>query len=165
MLRVLGVDPGLTRCGVGVVEVAPNRRARLVHVTVVRTPADMALEQRLLRIADGIAAEIDEEDGIDLGFDLQIDPALSPGGLWISSDGYGEPEHVIRFVIACAEAFSLHGRWGFCWALTCSKPRLDGFGGGAQVIDLDGRTSMGWTDCDHWLNGMLDPAMDTVAQA
>jgi len=60
MLRVLGVDPGLTRCGVGVVEVAPNRRARLVHVTVVRTPADMALEQRLLLIADGIAAEIDE---------------------------------------------------------------------------------------------------------
>lgn len=59
MLRVLGVDPGLTRCGVGVVEVAPNRRARLVHVTVVRTPADMALEQRLLRIAQGIEAEID----------------------------------------------------------------------------------------------------------
>ncbi|WIB79247.1 crossover junction endodeoxyribonuclease RuvC [Curtobacterium sp. MCPF17_002] len=59
-MRVLGVDPGLTRCGVGVVEVAPNRRARLVHVTVVRTPADMALEQRLLLIADGIAAEIDE---------------------------------------------------------------------------------------------------------
>ncbi|OII28573.1 crossover junction endodeoxyribonuclease RuvC [Curtobacterium sp. MCBA15_013] len=60
MLRVLGVDPGLTRCGVGIVEVASNRRARLVHVTIVRTPADMALEQRLLRIADGIAAEIDE---------------------------------------------------------------------------------------------------------
>jgi crossover junction endodeoxyribonuclease RuvC len=60
VLRVLGVDPGLTRCGVGVVEVAANRRARLVHVTVVRTPADMALEQRLVRIADGIAAEIDE---------------------------------------------------------------------------------------------------------
>jgi crossover junction endodeoxyribonuclease RuvC len=60
MLRVLGVDPGLTRCGVGVVEVAPDRRARLVHVTVVRTPADMALEQRLLRIAAGVAAAMDE---------------------------------------------------------------------------------------------------------
>ena len=48
MLRVLGVDPGLTRCGVGVVEVAPNRRARLVHVTVVRTPADMALAHMVL---------------------------------------------------------------------------------------------------------------------
>ena len=60
MLRVLGVDPGLTRCGVGVVEVTPDRRARLVHVTVVRTPADMALELRLLAIAEGIAEQIDE---------------------------------------------------------------------------------------------------------
>ncbi|ROP66154.1 Holliday junction endonuclease RuvC [Curtobacterium sp. PhB130] len=60
MLRVLGVDPGLTRCGVGVVEVTPNRRARLVHVTVVRTPADMALEQRLVLIAAGIAEQIEE---------------------------------------------------------------------------------------------------------
>ncbi|WP_375334690.1 crossover junction endodeoxyribonuclease RuvC [Curtobacterium sp. MCPF17_001] len=58
-LRVLGVDPGLTRCGVGVVEVTPDRRARLVHVTVVRTPADMALELRLLAIAEGIAEQID----------------------------------------------------------------------------------------------------------
>jgi crossover junction endodeoxyribonuclease RuvC len=60
MLRVLGVDPGLTRCGVGVVDVAANRRARLVYVTVVRTPADMALEQRLVRIAEGISTAMDE---------------------------------------------------------------------------------------------------------
>lgn len=60
MLRVLGVDPGLTRCGVGVVEVTPDRRARLVHVTVVRTPSDMPLEQRLVRIASGIAEQIEE---------------------------------------------------------------------------------------------------------
>jgi len=60
LMRVLGVDPGLTRCGVGVVEVAANRRARLVHVTVVRTPSTMALEQRLVRIAAGIGAAMDE---------------------------------------------------------------------------------------------------------
>ncbi|WIB66011.1 crossover junction endodeoxyribonuclease RuvC [Curtobacterium sp. MCBD17_035] len=60
MIRVLGVDPGLTRCGVGVVEVAADRRARLVHVTVVRTPPDMALEQRLVRIAAGVGAAMDE---------------------------------------------------------------------------------------------------------
>ncbi|KQO64855.1 crossover junction endodeoxyribonuclease RuvC [Curtobacterium sp. Leaf261] len=60
MIRVLGIDPGLTRCGVGVVEVAANRRASLVHVTVIRTPSDMPLEQRLVRIAAGIGAAIDE---------------------------------------------------------------------------------------------------------
>jgi crossover junction endodeoxyribonuclease RuvC len=59
-VRVLGVDPGLTRCGVGVVDVAPDRTARLVHVEVIRTPADQALELRLLTLGRGLAALFDE---------------------------------------------------------------------------------------------------------
>lgn len=59
-MRVVGVDPGLTRCGVGVVDVARDRTARLVHVEVLRTPADQALEQRLLAVGRGIARLIDE---------------------------------------------------------------------------------------------------------
>jgi crossover junction endodeoxyribonuclease RuvC len=59
-VRVLGVDPGLTRCGVGIVDVEPSRRAVLVHVSVIRTPPDMALEERLLAIGNGIAALLDE---------------------------------------------------------------------------------------------------------
>jgi crossover junction endodeoxyribonuclease RuvC len=46
-VRVLGVDPGLTRCGLGVVDGAPGR-ATLVAVGVARTPADAALGQRLV---------------------------------------------------------------------------------------------------------------------
>ena len=41
-MRVLGIDPGLTRCGVGVVDVAADRRATLVHVGVVPHPARRA---------------------------------------------------------------------------------------------------------------------------
>ena len=37
-MRVLGVDPGLTRCGLGVVDGAPGRPLTLVAVDVVRTP-------------------------------------------------------------------------------------------------------------------------------
>jgi crossover junction endodeoxyribonuclease RuvC len=59
-LRVLGIDPGLTRCGVGVVEVDATRRATLVAVTVIRSPADMPLEQRLLTIGRGIEQLVDE---------------------------------------------------------------------------------------------------------
>lgn len=59
-LRVLGIDPGLTRCGVGVVDVEPNRTASLVHVRVIRTPPDLALEQRLLAIAKEISEVLDE---------------------------------------------------------------------------------------------------------
>jgi len=53
-MRVLGVDPGLTRCGIGVVDVAADRRATLVYVGVVQTPPGMALEQRLLAVSRGI---------------------------------------------------------------------------------------------------------------
>jgi crossover junction endodeoxyribonuclease RuvC len=53
-MRVLGVDPGLTRCGLGVVDVEPNRRSTLVDVGVVGTTPDMSLELRLLKIAEAI---------------------------------------------------------------------------------------------------------------
>lgn len=60
MLRVLGIDPGLTRCGLGVVDVAPDRSATLVYVGVVRSHPDDALERRLTAIATGIRGVIDE---------------------------------------------------------------------------------------------------------
>jgi crossover junction endodeoxyribonuclease RuvC len=57
--RVLGIDPGLTRCGIGVVDVNPNRSAALVDVRVVRTTADMALDARLLELGRGIEELLD----------------------------------------------------------------------------------------------------------
>ncbi|MEP6843725.1 MAG: crossover junction endodeoxyribonuclease RuvC [Pseudolysinimonas sp.] len=57
-MRVLGVDPGLTRCGIGVVDVTPDRRATLVYVGVLLTPPTMPLEQRLLAISTGIRAAL-----------------------------------------------------------------------------------------------------------
>ncbi|WP_370566231.1 crossover junction endodeoxyribonuclease RuvC [Cryobacterium sp. BB736] len=59
-MRVFGIDPGLTRCGVGVVDVTPDRRATLVFVDVIRTGAGEALEKRLLTIGNGIASMLDE---------------------------------------------------------------------------------------------------------
>lgn len=55
-MRVLGVDPGLTRCGLGVVEGLPGRRLRLVEVGVVRTPPSDDPAERLLTLQ----TEIDE---------------------------------------------------------------------------------------------------------
>ena len=46
-MRVMGVDPGLTRCGVGVVEGQTGRGLRLIDVVVIRTPHGDPLAQRL----------------------------------------------------------------------------------------------------------------------
>lgn len=56
-----------------------------------------------------------------------------------------------RFVLRCAEAFDVQGSWGFSWGLTCTKPRTDGFGGGALVLDLGRRERIAWIDCADWL--------------
>ena len=53
-VRVLGVDPGLTRCGLGVVEGSVGRPLTMVDVSVVRTPADLDLSRRLLRLEEAL---------------------------------------------------------------------------------------------------------------
>jgi crossover junction endodeoxyribonuclease RuvC len=59
-VRVLGVDPGLTRCGLGVVEGSRGRGVALVAVDVVRTPSSDDLGARLLGIADAIEGWLDQ---------------------------------------------------------------------------------------------------------
>ena len=49
-MRVLGVDPGLTRCGFGVVDALPGRRVALVGVTVARSATDADPALRLATI-------------------------------------------------------------------------------------------------------------------
>jgi crossover junction endodeoxyribonuclease RuvC len=58
-VRVLGVDPGMTRCGVGVVDGAPGRALTLVSVDVIRTPSDAEVGDRLVVIADALTAAIE----------------------------------------------------------------------------------------------------------
>jgi crossover junction endodeoxyribonuclease RuvC len=51
-VRVLGVDPGLTRCGIGVVESNGHKSLKMVDCGVIRTGTDKALELRLLELSD-----------------------------------------------------------------------------------------------------------------
>jgi crossover junction endodeoxyribonuclease RuvC len=59
-VRVLGIDPGLTRCGLGVVEGGAGRPLRMVDVGVVRTSADVPVPVRLVTIEKGVDAWLDE---------------------------------------------------------------------------------------------------------
>jgi crossover junction endodeoxyribonuclease RuvC len=58
-MRVLGIDPGLTRCGVGVVDGSVGRPLTLVDVGVVRTGADEPIEERLRLIEAGLERWLD----------------------------------------------------------------------------------------------------------
>jgi len=53
-VRVLGVDPGLTRCGIGVVE-RIGQKLSLVDLGVIRTPKESELAARLLELDGELA--------------------------------------------------------------------------------------------------------------
>ncbi len=106
-----------------------------------------------------------EADHQSVGFLAEQDTPNSDA-VWLhDGNGEGDPEHVIAYAFRCAQAFGLTGRWGFHWSLSCSKPHLDGNGGGAQVLDLGRRESVDWVDTGQWLDEKLSAGEARAASA
>jgi len=61
-VKVLGVDPGLTRCGIGVVVGAPGSPLSLSGVGVIQTSAHAPLEQRLLELERELNTWLDQHN-------------------------------------------------------------------------------------------------------
>ncbi|WEQ57367.1 hypothetical protein LV564_12860 [Komagataeibacter nataicola] len=118
---------------------------------------DVRTHDNALKALELYRNETEDEDGFCLsdGFSLLLSGEGSTE-LWIHDESGGDPECVIAFVLKCAKAFSLSGLWGMEYANTCSRPRLDAFGGGAHLIDLGAGKSVGWTSTNEWLAGALE---------
>lgn len=56
----MGIDPGLTRCGLSVVQAGRGRQILPVAVGVVRTPSTAELPERLLRLSAAVGDWMDE---------------------------------------------------------------------------------------------------------
>ena len=58
-MRVLAIDPGLTRCGIGVIE---SKSMSLIGVGVLKSSSDDAIEKRLMEIDAQIRQWIDQHN-------------------------------------------------------------------------------------------------------
>ena len=110
-----------------------------------------------LALYEQFADELEEQEET-VGFLAEAGDPHDGAHLWLRSEESGDVEHVIAFALRCAETLDLQGIWGFRWALTCSGPRLDGFGGGAQVIDLGARRTVSWVDAEDWMEAQVSCA-------
>ena len=61
MTRIIGIDPGLTRCGIGVVTAGAGRRVTFEHVEVLGSPATAELPARLYQLGSAIERLLDGE--------------------------------------------------------------------------------------------------------
>jgi len=111
--------------------------------------------ERLLKDPDELYNDEDEEfeevfpnygDFDCLGFDWDIDLA---GELWLhDEEGTGNTDHVSGFLQAYLKKFNIEEPVAFEFAFTCSKPRLDEFGGGAVVVTKD---EIHWMSTNSWI--------------
>lgn len=68
-MRVIGIDPGLTRCGVAVIDVAPNRRVGLVGATVVCSSPQDELGTRLWALERELESFLDRYEAESIGIE------------------------------------------------------------------------------------------------
>ena len=60
-MRIFGIDPGLTRCGVGVVTAEAGRKVTFEHVEVFQSPAEASTPERLHQLGSAIRRLLDGE--------------------------------------------------------------------------------------------------------
>jgi crossover junction endodeoxyribonuclease RuvC len=56
--KILGIDPGLTRCGIGIIELSKSRKVSLVDVLVLTSAKDAELDSRIGSIGKDLEALI-----------------------------------------------------------------------------------------------------------
>jgi crossover junction endodeoxyribonuclease RuvC len=66
---LLGIDPGLTRCGFGLIEAMPGRKLRHIEHGVIETSATMPLGERLAFIAVEFEKLIDRAQPSSIGIE------------------------------------------------------------------------------------------------
>lgn len=69
MRKVLGIDPGLTRCGVSVIEGRVLNRAKLRYTETIRTVASRDLDERIFTIGQRLRELIEQQEPTEIALE------------------------------------------------------------------------------------------------
>ena len=89
--------------------------------------------KKVQAIVDRVVKEIEEGKHDDWDF-CGVDASVEDDGVWFSADESVNLEHMELIARALIEELEIDEPFYASWAYTCSKPRIDEFGGGAMVI-------------------------------
>lgn len=97
---------------------------------------------RAQAIIDRVIREIESDEEGDGFCCCQVEVEVD--GVWFHEDESVNPEHVAEIARALVDELEIDAPFFCSWAYTCSKPRIDEFGGGAFVIKRGCKTY--WVD-------------------
>lgn len=99
----------------------------------------------------GLFEEDPDDDYMEETLDIKY--VLNKDSLWFYSTGYPNLELIVNIIQTVMRIHDSKCAVGFEWGYTCSKPRTDGFGGGAVYITKD---SQDWLSTQGWLASKRD---------
>lgn len=135
-----------TRASAAIHNVTPEEGAWWTHFFV---PSDELSEEELKERMKRF--DLDEYDIDDFpNFNSKYIPDEEI--IWISHDESIDLDHVAMAVQEFLRRFRPDDAWGMEYAMTCSKPRIGEFGGGAFVVTA---TEESWTSTSTWLSQEL----------
>ena len=119
----------------------------------------LALPVEKLEKAKAIVARVTEEfeanpDEGYFGAEVQVEGA----GVWFCHDESANPDHIETMAKTLLDELELDEPFVFSWSYTCSKPRLNEFGGGACVVQR-GQPSM-WFDAQSLAENYVRDGID-----
>lgn len=91
-----------------------------------------------------VARVMNEIENGDEDEDILV--SILPDGVWFHTHESANPEQVETIAKALVEELGIEEPFYCSWAYTCSKPRIDEFGGGAFVVKRGMET--------HWVDAM-----------
>ena len=103
---------------------------------MLEVPADKLEQAKAICLR--VEQKLEEEDYCNAVWEVERD------GIWFHHDESADPDHVAEIARAVIEELELDEPFYCSWAYTCSKPRIDEFGGGAFVIKRGKETQ--WVD-------------------
>jgi hypothetical protein len=112
----------------------------------------------------GVVMQALREEWDHLGFEWSInrpsEKAEHVAELWLHADDVGTPEHLAAFLRTYLINFNPTGALWFSWAFTCSKMRVNEFGGGAVVVTANRVTFL---DVQDWATRRANTATKRLA--
>jgi hypothetical protein len=97
---------------------------------ILKIPSDKA--ERAMEVARRVIEVIDSDEDNDIGFNVNIE--LVDAGIWFHEMECFDAEKVAAIASAVIDDLELEDPFVFSWSYSCSKARVDEFGGGSCAI-------------------------------
>lgn len=129
----------------GILEIPKETKEQAVAI-IRKAGMDHLISEKLAE-EDEESLEYDDERGVSFeGAEVFVDGERNE--VWFHSEEAGSIDAVEAVARALIDYFRIDDPFVLSWAFTCSKPRVDEFGGGAFCIVRGKET--------HWIDAMED---------